>query len=167
MAFILRPALLDLAASGPAVGPAMWHVSMIESSIFREWVVNVGRRDSMARIAGLLCEIAMRLGTTGFAQNDSFILPLTQEQLADATGLTSVHTNLVVQALRRDGLISLSTRSLKTLDWHRLRELGDFNARSLHPAAPRAHFPARTPPAFAAAPPARTVSAARPEAAFA
>lgn len=96
----------------------------------------------MIRIAHLLCEIAVRLGAAGLAQDQSFILPLTQEQLADATGLTSVHTNRVLQALRRDGLISLSTRSLKVLDWHRLRELGDFNARYLHLETPRELSPA-------------------------
>ncbi|MDB5699338.1 MAG: Crp/Fnr family transcriptional regulator [Alphaproteobacteria bacterium] len=132
VAFIPQAALLELAASRPAVGRAMWRDTMIDSSIFREWVVNVGRRDSLTRIAHLLCELATRLGAAGLAQDHSFNLPLTQEQLADATGLTSVHTNRVLQALRRDGLISLSTRSLKILDWNRLREVGDFNARYLH-----------------------------------
>ncbi|WP_332811411.1 Crp/Fnr family transcriptional regulator [Sphingomonas sp.] len=142
VAFVPQAALLALAAARPAVGRAMWHDTMIDSSIFREWVVNVGRRDSVTRIAHLLCEIAVRLGAAGLAQDQSFILPLTQEQLADATGLTSVHTNRVLQALRRDGLISLSTRSLKVLDWHRLRELGDFNARYLHLETPRELSPA-------------------------
>lgn len=141
-AFIPQAALLDLAASRPAVGRAMWHDTMIDSSIFREWVVNVGRRDSMTRIAHLLCEITLRLGAVGLARDNSFILPLTQEQLADATGLTSVHTHRVLQALRRDGLISLSTRSLKILDWQRLCDVGDFNARYLHLEAPRELSPA-------------------------
>ena len=142
VAFIPQAALLDLAAARPTVGRAMWHDTMIDASIFREWVVNVGRRDSMTRIAHLLCEVGVRLGAAGLAQDDAFILPLTQEQLADATGLTSVHTNRVLQALRRDGLISLSTRALKILDWHLLRELGDFNPRYLHLAASRALSPA-------------------------
>jgi CRP-like cAMP-binding protein len=59
-------------------------------------------------------------------------LPLTQEQLADATGLTAVHTNRTVQALRKAGLISLSSRRLTVIDWNRLAEIGDFSERYLH-----------------------------------
>jgi CRP-like cAMP-binding protein len=139
---IPHAALLELAARRPTVGRAMWHDTMIDSSIFREWVVNVGRRDSVTRIAHLLCEIAVRLGVGTLPPDQSFLLPLTQEQLADATGLTSVHTNRVLQGLRRDGLISLSTRSLKILDWRRLCEVGDFNPRYLHLEVSRGLSPA-------------------------
>jgi DNA-binding transcriptional regulator LsrR (DeoR family) len=74
----------------------------------------------------------MRLERAGLAMDHSYDLPLTQEQLADATGLTSVHTNRVLQSLRREGIISLTNRSLKVLDWDRLCDVGDFNERYLH-----------------------------------
>ena len=61
-----------------------------------------------------------------------FDFPVTQEQLADATGLTPVHTNRTLQALRRDDLIQLNSGSLRILDWKGLREAGDFDPLYLH-----------------------------------
>jgi CRP-like cAMP-binding protein len=66
------------------------------------------------------------------ADGEAFDFPLTQEQIADATGLTAVHTNRTLQSLRRDGFISLSSSRLSILDWERLAEAGDFNERYLH-----------------------------------
>jgi len=96
--------------------------------------VNVGRRDARERIAHLLCELADRLRSAGLANGQPYDFPLTQEQLADCTGLTAVHTNRTLQGLRRDGLISLSSSQLTILDWDRLAEIGDFNERYLHHA---------------------------------
>jgi CRP-like cAMP-binding protein len=131
-AIIPQRALLELQDSSPAIRVAMWIETLIDASIFREWVVNVGRRDSKARIAHLLYELALRLEKIGYGQDGSFEFPLTQEQLADATGLTPVHTNRTLQALRKDGLILLTGRSLKILDWAGLRETGGFDELYLH-----------------------------------
>jgi CRP-like cAMP-binding protein len=95
-------------------------------------VVNVGRRDSRTRIAHLLCELAFRLKKIGAGDGGVFDFPLTQEQIADATGLTAVHTNRTLQALRKDGLIQLSAKSLSVLDWDRLKEVADFDELHLH-----------------------------------
>lgn len=131
-AMIPRSAILDLAMARPAIRIAIWTDTLIDSSIFREWVVNVGRRDSRARIAHLLCELAIRLERTGTGGDGTFDFPVTQEQLADATGLTPVHTNRTLQRLRKDGLIQLNARSLTVLDWDRLKEAGDFDELYLH-----------------------------------
>ena len=138
MAAIDRSNLLDLVAERPALRIAMWIDTLVDSSIFREWVVNVGRRDSRARIAHLLCELALRLDRTGQSNEGTFEFPVTQEQLADATGLTSVHTNRTLQALRRDGLIHLNSGHLKVLDWDGLRQAGDFDELYLHQQIPPA-----------------------------
>lgn len=127
-----RQALVEIAAERPAIRLAMWIDTLIDSSIFREWVVNVGRRDSRTRIAHLLCELALRLESIGLGNSGHFDFPVTQEQLADATGLTAVHTNRTLQSLRRDGLIQLGARSLTVLDWDRLREVADFDELYLH-----------------------------------
>jgi CRP-like cAMP-binding protein len=129
---IHKSALLDLIAERPNVRRALWLDSLIDSSIFREWVVNVGRRDARQRIAHLLCELADRIKSSGIADEQPYDFPLTQEQIADCTGLTAVHTNRTLQGLRRDGLISLSASRLAILDWDRLTEIGDFNERYLH-----------------------------------
>jgi CRP-like cAMP-binding protein len=131
-AIIPRGALIDLAEARPAIRLAMWIDTLIDSSIFREWVVNVGRRDSRARIAHLLCELASRLDGIGNGHDRRYDFPLTQEQLADATGLTSVHTNRTLQSLRKDGLIQLTARSLTVLDWDGLSAVGDFDELYLH-----------------------------------
>jgi len=134
VALVPASALRELSAAYPGVARAIWMDTLIDSSIFREWVVNVGRRDARTRIAHLLCELALRLKASGAGEEDTYQFPLTQDQLADATGLTPVHTNRTLQSLRKDGLISLSSGSLKVLDWERLRDVGDFSERYLHHA---------------------------------
>lgn len=132
VAMIPKRAIEEVALARPGVARAMWVDTLIDSSIFREWVVNVGRRDSRARVAHLLCEFSLRLQSAGLAQGHRYELPMTQEQLADAVGLTSVHVNRVLRQLGEDGLISRDRRTVTIEDWHRLSEVGDFNERYLH-----------------------------------
>jgi CRP-like cAMP-binding protein len=125
-------AVQALALSRPAIARALWIDTLIDASIFREWVVNVGRRDSRARVAHLLCEFSLRLESAGLASNHHYELPMTQEQLADAVGLTSVHVNRVLKQLGEEGLISRDRRRIVIEDWQRMRDAGDFNERYLH-----------------------------------
>jgi CRP-like cAMP-binding protein len=124
--------LQELALTRPAIGRALWIDTLIDASIFREWVVNVGRRDSRARVSHLLCEFSLRLEAAGLARDHCYELPMTQEQLADAVGLTSVHVNRVLKQLGEEGLIRRDRRSIVIVDWKRMREAGDFNERYLH-----------------------------------
>ena len=110
----------------------MWIDTLIDAAIFREWIVNVGRRDSLSRISHLLCEIALRLEEAGLAKDHTYEMPMTQEQIADCTGLTPVHVNRVLKELGRMGLIDRERRSVSILHWDRLQEIGDFNTRYLH-----------------------------------
>jgi CRP-like cAMP-binding protein len=121
-----------LARTRPAVGHAILVKILVEASIFREWVLNVGRRDSKVRLAHLLCELAVRLDAEGLVNDYGYELPMTQEQLADALGLTPVHVNRTLKALEGEGLIVRSKRSVSFPDWKRLRLVGDFNQRYLH-----------------------------------
>ena len=132
VALISVGAIQDLALNNPAIGRAFWMDTLIDSSIFREWVVNVGRRDSRARVAHILCEFSLRLEAAGMAENHRYELPMTQEQLADAVGLTSVHVNRVLRQLQEEGLIDRNRRAITITDWPRLRNAGDFNERYLH-----------------------------------
>ena len=135
LAMIPRTALMDVADRRPSVRMAMWIDTLIDASIFREWVVNVGRRDARTRIAHLLCELALRLQRNTPGQDEMLDFPITQEQLADATGLTPVHTNRTLQSLRREGLIQLNSGLLRVLDWEGMREIGDFDELYLHQQA--------------------------------
>jgi CRP-like cAMP-binding protein len=127
----------ELVLAQPQVARAIMTMSLVEASIFREWAVNVGRRDARSRIAHLLCEFAYRVSVQGLQTDGAYALPMTQEQLADATGLTSVHVNRVLKALQTEGLIDRDRRVVSFPDWQRLREVGDFNARYLHPLGHR------------------------------
>ena len=131
-AVIPRQALSALALARPAIAKALWTETLVDGAIFREWVVNVGRRDSRARVAHLLCELSIRMEAAGLASDHRYELPMTQEQLGDAVGLTSVHVNRVLRQLGEEGLISRDRRSIVILDWQRMRAAADFNDRYLH-----------------------------------
>ena len=133
VAMIPREAIDDLAFARPNVGRAMWIDTLVDGSIFREWIANVGRRDARTRIAHILCEFALRLKVAGLGAQTDYEMPMTQEQLADATGLTSVHVNRTLKGLEAEGLIERSTpRSIVIGDWKKLADTGDFNSAYLH-----------------------------------
>ncbi|MBV9930184.1 MAG: Crp/Fnr family transcriptional regulator [Alphaproteobacteria bacterium] len=137
LAMIPVAALRGLADEHPDVARAMWIETLVDAAIYREWVLNVGRRNSVSRIAHLLCELARRLEAAGLGSGSRFELPMTQEQLADASGLTAVHINRVLQELGRRGLVVRDRRMVEIRDWDGLRAVGDFSARYLHlPEAP-------------------------------
>lgn len=133
VALIPREAVIKLTAERPIVARAMWIDTLVDASIFREWIANVGRRDAKTRIAHLLCELSLRLKVAGLGENGSYELPMTQEQLGDATGLTSVHVNRTIKVLEADGLIERSDpRSIIIGDWRKLADAGDFDSNYLH-----------------------------------
>ncbi|MBF7013803.1 Crp/Fnr family transcriptional regulator [Novosphingobium resinovorum] len=128
---IERTALQQLVLQFPAVARAMWIEALVDSSIYREWVVNVARRDARARIAHLVCEIWSRVKAAGFLNPQGLKLPLTQVQLADAVGLTTVHVNRVLQSMRSERLIK-DQRHVEPLNMAALAEAGGFDPRYLH-----------------------------------
>ena len=132
VAEIPMAALEKLVLSNSDVGRAILVTTLIEASIFREWALNIGRRDARSRIAHLLCEFAYRLTAYGLQPSGTYELPMTQEQLADATGLTAVHVNRVLQGLQREGLIDRDRRMVRFPSWERMRDVADFNPRYLH-----------------------------------
>ena len=132
VAMVPVPALRRIAEEHPRVGRAMWVDTLIDAAIFREWIVNVGRRDSISRISHLLCEFALRLEAAGLSEDRRYEMPMTQEQIADCTGLTPVHVNRVLKELGRLGLIERDKRAVSIVQWDRLQHIGDFNTRYLH-----------------------------------
>ncbi|HEX8444230.1 MAG TPA: Crp/Fnr family transcriptional regulator [Allosphingosinicella sp.] len=133
VAFIPREAVKTLAFERPNVGVAMWYDTLVDGSVFREWIANIGRRDAHARIAHLLCEFSLRLKVAGLGEATEYELPMTQEQIADCTGLTPVHVNRTLKALEAENLITRRTsRSITIGDWRKLAEAGDFDSNYLH-----------------------------------
>lgn len=129
---IERSALKDLILARPAIGAAMWIDALVEASILREWILNVGRRDARARVAHLLCEFALRMKAAGVTTEQGYELPMTQEQIADAVGLTPVHINRTLKSLTGDGLVHRNKRYLQFEDWSSISRIGDFSALYLH-----------------------------------
>ncbi|MBV8702057.1 MAG: winged helix-turn-helix domain-containing protein, partial [Bradyrhizobium sp.] len=91
------------------------------------WAVNIGRRDALERVAHLLCEVFERLKLVGLVEGNSCAFPVTQMDLADASGLSIVHLNRTLQELRAAGLIILRERMLTINDLDALKDAGLFN----------------------------------------
>jgi CRP-like cAMP-binding protein len=117
----------------PGITQAFWRETLIHAALYREWVENLGSRDAVGRVAHLLCEIAGRLELVGALENpSSFRLPLTQQNVADACGLSVVHVNRTLQELRRQGLIEWQNRMVQFLDRAALEDVAEFNRDYLH-----------------------------------
>ena len=132
LGFIAHDAIRALTRSRPLVAEAMWRETLVDAAIFREWIVNVGRRVANQRMAHFILEMRHRLQAIGLATDDQFELPMTQTDLADTLGLTPVHVNRVMKALRVDGLLEFRKYVVRLGDAERLMQLGDFDDRYLH-----------------------------------
>jgi CRP-like cAMP-binding protein len=132
VAEVPRDAFLDLTASFPRLSRALWWNSLVEEAIQREWTVNLGQRDAIERMAHLLCELFIRLRGVGLTNGHGCELPMTQAELADALGLSVVHTNRVLQDLRAQGLVTLKGKTLVIPDLDALMAAGLFNPNYLH-----------------------------------
>jgi len=132
LAVIPAAVLEKVMAERPALQRAVWLSTLVDSSVFGEWIANVGRRDARARISHLLCELAVRLKAVGLLRSGTYDLPMTQEQIGDATGLTAVHVNRTIQDLRRSGVISNDKRSVTVQNWRALTDIGGFDPAYLH-----------------------------------
>lgn len=132
VAFIPNAEMDELTSNHNGLTKALWWGTLVDESVLRSWVVNIGRREAHERIAHLLSELYCRLELVGLVNGESFDLPITQEELADATGLTPVHTNRTLQRLRREGLIKLENRRLFVPDVKALHRLAGFDPSYLH-----------------------------------
>jgi CRP-like cAMP-binding protein len=132
LAFIQHDDLHSLMHNHPRLVGLFWRDTLIDAAVFRQWTLNVGRRQAPARMAHLLCELLVRLRTVELVEDHAFDLPVTQVELADALGISSVHANRVLQDLRNQGLISLHGHTLKVLDWQGLKTVGEFDPTYLH-----------------------------------
>jgi CRP-like cAMP-binding protein len=119
-------ALIGLALRSPAIMQALWIDREVECSILREWIVNIGRRDGTTRVAHLICELAARTQIIGLGDSRSFPWVFTQDQVADAVGLTVVHVNRMLRRLRDQGLIDLASREMIVSDCAALKAKADF-----------------------------------------
>jgi CRP-like cAMP-binding protein len=132
LATITRDEVMEVARRYPRIGAALWWSTMQEAAILRERVVTLGRRNARGRVAYLLCELVWRQRAVGLGEDHAIRLPLTQVDIADTLGLTAVHVNRVLQAFRREGLITLVQRRLVLRDVATLQNLAGLTQDYLH-----------------------------------
>ena len=132
VAFMWHTDLRALCERFPGIANALWRSTLIDASIFKEWITNVGQRDAFSRLAHLLCETVARARAIGLVEGQSCPFPITQEDLAAATGMTAVHVNRTLRELRAAGLVELGRSKLTVPDWDKLTEAGEFNPAYLH-----------------------------------
>ncbi len=132
LAAIPHAAMLALFHEQPDLAHLFWCGTLIEAAIFREWMVGIGRRSAFTRIAHLFCELIVRMQAVGLAPGYAIELPLTQTDIADALGLSTVHVNRTLQEIRAAGLIELGRGKLVARDWEGLCDAGEFDQTYLH-----------------------------------
>ena len=132
LGFISHASLRSLTRANPNVAEVLWRETLIDAAIFREWIVNVGQRPAASRLAHTVAELRRRLAITGRAAGDTFEMPLTQEQIGEALGITPVHANRIIRQLRDDRIVDISRGRVAVLDEAKLAELAQFDDRYLH-----------------------------------
>ena len=130
---LLGQEAFDMLRRSPTIAHALDCDSAAEAALQREWIAGLGVRNATERIACLLCELCLRLRRVGQAPGDRFWFPLTQNDLAEAAGISTVHVNRVVATLRRTGLVQWRARSMHITDLAALMRLAQFSGLFLSP----------------------------------
>jgi CRP-like cAMP-binding protein len=132
LGFISHTSMRALTRTNPNIAEVLWRDTLIDSAIFREWIVNVGQRPAASRLAHTVVELRRRLAVIGQEAGDTFEMPLTQEQISEALGITPVHANRIIRQLRDDGIVDINRGRVTVLNEAKLAELAQFDDRYLH-----------------------------------
>jgi CRP-like cAMP-binding protein len=132
IAVVPHDRLTALTERFPHLTRLYWFMTNLDAAIQREWTLSLGRRTALSRLAQLFCELRVRLGIVGLAKDDRFDFPLTQVEVGECLGLTSVHVNRTLQELRRRGIVELAGRQLRILDLPALEDIAEFDDAYLY-----------------------------------
>ena len=132
LAVVPHTAIERITEEHPHLARLLWLNTLIDGAIHREWLTAMGRRSATAHMAHLICELFVRLQVVGHAHDNTIQLPITQSELGDTLGLSTVHVNRVLQELRKEGLIRLRGSAMTILDWDRLQEVAEFTPTYLN-----------------------------------
>ena len=133
--------LLALMDRSARLNRALWWSTLVDEAVSREWLVNVGQRTALERMAHLFCEMYARFKAIGLVAGTRFELPLTQSELADTLALSTVHINRTLQELRRQQLLSMNGKVLEIHDLAALQAVAVFDPAYLHVDAQRRYVP--------------------------
>jgi CRP-like cAMP-binding protein len=132
VAFVPHQFFHEISRRSPSISRALTQLMLIDAALLRNRIVNLASHDSLTRVAHLLCEIMMRLRAVGLAKDFQMPMPFTQSDFASACGITAVHANRTIQALRSSGLLQWHSRTVLINDWNGLTRLAGFNPAYLH-----------------------------------
>ena len=145
---VTRQVMDTLVEFSPRIRSALWWDTLVSAAIQREWTVNLGQRSAIERVSHLICELFIRTRMVGLGDDQTFPFPVIQADLAEATGMTTVHVNRVLQELRSRNLILFRRKRLRILDIEGLTRLALFNDNYLHLGREGAHMDADDRPAI-------------------
>lgn len=126
IAVVPHDRLRSITERSPHLTRLLWTSTLLDAAIHREKILSIGRRSAISRLAHLLCELQLRLRVVELAEGDSYKLPLTQAQLADASGLTQVHVNRTLKELRDRGVVTVRGGTVAIGDWDALIDIAEF-----------------------------------------
>lgn len=132
VALVAHSDLDQITKSYPHLARILWFTTLVDGAVHRAWLTTLGRMEAPQRLAHFLCELRDRLASVGLAEGNSYVLPMTQEELGDAFGLSTVHVNRSLKTLRDEGLITSKGRHLRIEDWEALRQAGQYDPGYLH-----------------------------------
>ena len=133
VAYAPHDKLTEIIERLPHLGRMLWFSTLLDAALHREWIFRLGRLDAVGRVAHMLCETYARLDMVDLVENGTFAWPLTQQDLGEACGLTSVHVNRTLRVLREAGMVEVSDRTVTILDFDRLASTGEFQPDYLYP----------------------------------
>ena len=124
--------LKDITETYPHLTRLLWFATNVDAAAHREWELSLGRRSALQRTAHLLCELYCRLNVVGLTDGTSFAFPLTQTEIAEAKGLTSVHVNRTLKELREGELATVQRGRVTIHDLHGLMRICEFDPGYLY-----------------------------------
>lgn len=124
--------IADITARFPHLARLWWFTTNMDAAIHREWVLSLGRRSAISRVAHLFCELRVRLEIVGLADREGYGLALTQTDIAECLGLTSVHVNRVLKELRERGLVEFRGGRVSIGDLAGLEKIAEFDPNYLY-----------------------------------
>lgn len=125
----------DIIANESSVSPQFFSMEARDMELYHQYLTGLGQQDASERIAFLLLELFQRSrlqdATSYDATTNSIHFPLTQEEIGDAVGLTSIHVNRIINHLKKSKIISCAQKRLSILNVDKLAELTEFDLQQM------------------------------------
>ena len=116
----------------PHLTRVLWFSTNVDAAIHREWVVSLGSRSALARMAHLFCEMFVRMELVGLTRGLCYDFPISQQELGEMLGITSVHANRTLQQLRKQGVVEFAGGLVTIRDVAALKATAEFDASYLY-----------------------------------